>query len=133
MGNWLKPSGRQYRKNNQSPIHFKEGDEIMNSQKHMPTVSGGVFLIGLGILVYTGWWWPAILLVIGLASSAELILRGKYVSALVTFGFFAAIPLLVSADIPWHIMGPFILIAMGAAAIFRSVTQSDRNDKKPVE
>jgi hypothetical protein len=103
----------------------------MNRRNRTPGVSGGVFLIGLGILVYTGWWWPGILLVIGLASSAELILRGKYVAALISFGFFAAIPLLVSADIPWRIMGPFILIAMGAAAIFRS-TQSTEN-KKSVE
>jgi hypothetical protein len=103
----------------------------MNRRNRTPGVSGGVFLIGLGILVYTGWWWSGILLVIGLASSAELILRGKYVAALISFGFFAAIPLLVSADIPWRIMGPFILIVMGAAVIFRS-TQSTEN-KKSVE
>ena len=100
----------------------------MNRRNRTPSVSGGVFLIGLGILIYTGWWWPGILLVTGLASSAELILRGKYVAALISFGFFAAIPLLAGADIPWRIMGPFILIAMGAAAIFRS-TQSTENNK----
>jgi len=100
----------------------------MNKHNRTPSISGGVFLIGLGILVYTGWWWPGILLVIGLASSAELILRGKYLAALISFGFFAAIPLLVNADIPWRIIGPFILITMGAAAIFRS-TQSTENNK----
>ena len=106
----------------------------MNKRNRTPSVSGGVFLIGLGILVYTGWWWPGILLIIGLASSAELILRGKYISAMVTFGFFATIPLLVSANIPWHIVGPFALIAMGSAAIFRSVTQQPENDNsKSVE
>jgi len=105
----------------------------MKKQKHTPSISGGIFLVGLGILVYTGWWWPGILLVIGLSSSAELILRGKYLSALVTFAFFAAIPLFVSADIPWRIVGPFILIAMGAAVIFKSVTQPTQNDHKPVE
>ena len=105
----------------------------MNRRNRIPSVSGGIFLIGLGILVFTSWWWPGILLVIGLASSAELILRGKYLSALVTFAFFAAIPLFVSADIPWRIVGPFILIAMGAAAIFRSISQPTQNDDKPVE
>ncbi len=105
----------------------------MNRRNRTPSVSGGVFLIGLGILVYIGWWWPGILLIIGLASSAELILRGKYISAMVTFGFFAAIPLLVSANIPWHIVGPFILIAMGAAAIFRSATQPSENNNKSSE
>jgi hypothetical protein len=105
----------------------------MSPHNRTPSISGGVFLIGLGILVYTGWWWPGILLIIGLASGAELILRGKYISAMVTFGFFAAIPLLVSANIPWHIVGPFVLITMGAAAIYRSITQSTENNNKPVE
>lgn len=105
----------------------------MAKRMHTSSVSGGIFLIGLGVLVITGWWWPGILLVIGLASSAGLILRGKYISALVTFACFAAIPLFVSADIPWHIVGPFILIAMGAAAIFRSISQQTQNNNKPVE
>jgi hypothetical protein len=105
----------------------------MTNRKHTPSVSGGVFLIGLGILVYTGWWWPGILLIIGLASSTELILRGKYLSALITFAFFAAIPLFVSAYIPWRIVGPFILVAMGAAAVFLSISQPTQNDNKPVE
>jgi hypothetical protein len=105
----------------------------MNRRNRTPSISGGVFLIGLGILVYTGWWWPGILLVIGLASSAELILRGKYVAALTTFSFFAAIPLVVSADIPWHIMGPFILIAMGASAIFRSLGRPTEKENTSAE
>lgn len=105
----------------------------MKTPRTKNSISGGVFLIGLGLLVYTGWWWPGILLVIGLASSAELILRGKYVAALITFGFFASIPLLVSADIPWRIVGPFTLIAMGVAAIYRNVTQAPQNENNPVE
>lgn len=95
----------------------------MNKQHRRSTVSGGVFLIGLGVLAYTGWWWPGILLIIGLAASAELILRGNYLQALLTFGFFAAIPLLVAANIPWHFVGPFVLIALGVAALVRNYTQ----------
>jgi hypothetical protein len=102
-------------------------------RKHIPSISGGVFLIGLGILVYTGWWWPGILLVIGLASSAALIMRGRYFSAMVTLFIFAAISLFVNTDIPWHIVGPFIFIAMGAAAIFKSITQLNQNDTKTLE
>jgi hypothetical protein len=105
----------------------------MNRRNRIPSVSGGIFLIGLGILVFTSWWWPGILLVIGLASSAELILRGKYLAALISFGFFATIPLLVSTNIPWRIMGPFILITLGASAIFKSFAQPTESDNKPVE
>lgn len=105
----------------------------MTKRKHTPGVSGGVFLIGLGVLVYTGWWWPGILLIVGLASSAELILRGKYLSALITFGFFSAIPLFLSAHIPWSIFGPFILIAIGAAVIVRSFTLQKVDNDQSIE
>lgn len=101
----------------------------MDNRNRNSSISGGIFLIGLGILAYSGWWWPGILLVIGLASSAELILRGKYILALLTFAFFASIPLLVAANIPWAIIGPFALIAMGVAVIVRNLTghQSENN------
>lgn len=101
----------------------------MNKMNHNSSVSGGIFLIGLGILIYSGWWWPGILLVMGLASSAELILRGKYISALLTFAFFASIPFFVAADIPWNIVGPFVLITMGVAVLVKNLTgrQSENN------
>lgn len=95
----------------------------MDKYNRRTTVSGGVFLIGLGALAYTGWWWPGILLILGLAASAELILRGKYLLALLAFGLFSVIPLLVAADIPWHIVGPFALIALGVATLVRSYRQ----------
>lgn len=100
----------------------------MDKRNHLSTVSGGVFLIGLGVLAFTGWWWPGIMLIIGLAGSVGFILQGKYRHALFTFGFFAAVPLLAAANIPWHIVGPFVLIALGAAAIIRSISQRQTKD-----
>ena len=72
---------------------------------HSSSIAGGVFLVGLGMLVLTGWWWPGIMLVIGLASAAELARRGQMLVAIGTFLGFAAIPVgiaLVSAiGVPW--------------------------------
>jgi hypothetical protein len=34
-------------------------------------ISGGVFLVGLGVLFLTGWWWPGILLLLGLTALAK--------------------------------------------------------------
>ncbi len=92
----------------------------MNNNRTKTGITGGIFLIGIGILMFTNWWWPGIMLVIGLAVSAGLILRGKYFPALLTFALFAAFPLLVTADIPWEVFGPFIVIAMGASIIVKS-------------
>lgn len=88
------------------------------------TVSGGVFLIGLGMLLLTGWWWPGIMLVIGAAGASELFLNGKLLQAIGTFALFAGIPLaiaLVNAiDIPWGWVGAFILIGLGVMSVGRA-------------
>ncbi len=105
----------------------------MNKQKRYSTVSGGVFLIGLGVLAYSGWWWPGIMFIMGLAASAELILRGKYLQALLALGFFTAVPLLVAVSIPWRIVGPLTLIALGAAAIIRSISQQSVENIPPTK
>lgn len=95
------------------------------SSRNRSTVSGGVFLVGLGMLLLTNWWWPGIMLVIGVSSASELFLRGKVLSALGTFALFAGIPLGIAVvdaiDIPWGWLGAFILIGLGLVTIARSV------------
>ncbi|MBX0330936.1 hypothetical protein K2Z83_25080 [Oscillochloris sp. ZM17-4] len=88
------------------------------------SIAGGVFLIGLGMLALTGWWWPGIMLVVGLAGAAELARQGHMDAALSTFALCAAIPLgiaLLSAiHIPWLPLGAFVLIALGLLALARA-------------
>jgi hypothetical protein len=87
------------------------------------SITGGVFLIGLGMLVLTNWWWPGIMLVIGAAAAAEMVRRGN-IAAATTFIGFAAIPLgiaLLSAiNIPWLPVGAFVLIALGLLSLARA-------------
>lgn len=89
------------------------------------SIAGGIFLLGLGMLALTGWWWPGIMLVIGGASAAELARRGQMAAAVITFGGFTAIPIgivLVSAiDVPWLPVGAFVLIALGLISLARTV------------
>ncbi|NNJ13286.1 hypothetical protein EKD04_023460 [Chloroflexales bacterium ZM16-3] len=88
------------------------------------SIAGGVFLIGLGMLALTGWWWPGIMLVIGLAGAAELARQGHTDAALSTFALFAAIPLgiamLSAIHIPWLPVGAFVLISLGLLALGRA-------------
>jgi hypothetical protein len=91
----------------------------MHKQRTASGISGGILLISLGILIYTGWWWPGIMLAIGLASGAELAFRGQYLPALVSFGILATIPLLVAAEIPWAVVAPLVLIALGTVLLVK--------------
>jgi hypothetical protein len=102
---------------------IETGENSMNHKPHTTSISGGIFLIGLGILIYTGGWWPGIMFVIGLASGAELVFRGRLIPGLLSFLAFSAVPILLAADIPWRIFGPFILISLGAVGLVKAFTR----------
>lgn len=90
-------------------------------------VAGGVILVGIGMLALTGWWWPGIMLVIGCGLAAERFLNGEVGQALGALALFLAIPLAISVlqdiDIPWHLVVPFVLIALGLAAVVRAIAR----------
>jgi hypothetical protein len=96
----------------------------MDRKKRASGISGGIFLIGLGILLFTNWWWPGILLVIGLSGGAEQIFRGQMARGIGTIVFFSAIPIIItivqSTDITWGIVGPFILIVLGVITLVKT-------------
>lgn len=61
-------------------------------RRRASTVSGGIFLICLGVLLFTGWWWPGIMFAIGLSGGAELVFRGKTLRGIGTLVFFLCHP-----------------------------------------
>ena len=97
----------------------------MNRQRRASGISGGIFLVCLGILIITGWWWPGIMFAIGLASGAELVFRGKVWRGIGTLAFFCAIPIVVwivqAASIPWALVGPMILIGIGVIVLVKAL------------
>jgi len=74
----------------------------MNVKHPKSGIAGGILLIGLGVLVITGSWWPGIMIVIGLAAGAERAFRGNYMQALTAFAVCSAIVLISAANIPWN-------------------------------
>jgi hypothetical protein len=96
----------------------------MDKQRTASGISGGLFLISLGILIMTGWWWPGIMFAIGLSSGAELIFRGRVARGIGTLVFFSAIPIVVwivqEVRIPWTLIGPMILIGLGVIVLVRA-------------
>ena len=83
-------------------------------------ITGGLLLVGIGVLLLTGWWWPGIMVVLGIAIGAGLIFRGRYLAGLVIAAIFFSIPLLTKTDIPWNIFGPMILIGLGMVVLLKA-------------
>ncbi|MCP4396717.1 MAG: hypothetical protein GY801_05350 [bacterium] len=96
----------------------------MEKKKQASAISGGIFLIGLGVLIVTDWFWPGILLVIGLSSGAELIFRGQIARGIGTIAFLSALSLIIaiaeSSNISWALVGPFILIVLGVITLVKA-------------
>jgi hypothetical protein len=97
--------------------------ESKTRRERASQISGGLFLISLGILVFTGWWWPGIMIAIGLSGGAELVFRGRVLQGLGTLAFFCAIPIgiwiIQRNEIPWSLVGPLILIGLGVIALVK--------------
>jgi len=101
----------------------------MDKKRRASGLSGGIFLIGLGVLLMTNWWWPGIMLVIGLSGGAELIFRGQIARGIGTIVFFSAFPIIwaitQATDISWAVVGAFILIALGSITLVKAFYLKD--------
>jgi hypothetical protein len=97
----------------------------MDKQRQASGISGGIFLISLGLLIITGWWWPGIMIAIGLSSGGELVFRGQTAKGIGTLAFFCAIPIVVwivqAASVPWALVAPMILIGIGVIFLVKAV------------
>ncbi|MFC2053884.1 hypothetical protein ACFLV7_06235 [Chloroflexota bacterium] len=98
-------------------------DQDVNKRKG-DAISGGIFLICLGILLFTGWWWPGIMIALGLSSGAGLIFRGKIWQGVLSLAFFCSIPIGVwiiqETEVPWTLVGPLILIGIGVIVLVKA-------------
>jgi hypothetical protein len=92
----------------------------MERQRDHNPITAGLLLLGIGVLMLTHWWWPGIMIVLGIAIGAGLVFRGRYLQGLIVAAIFFAIPWLVTRDIPWGIYGPMILIGAGLVVLVKA-------------
>ena len=86
----------------------------MDKKRVADAISGGIFLISLRVLLYTGWWWPGIMIALGLSSGASLIFRGKIWQGILSLAFFCSIPIAIwiinETEVSWTLFGAFFLM-----------------------
>jgi hypothetical protein len=97
---------------------------VRGRRRKASAISGGLFLISLGVLIWTGWWWPGIMVAIGLSAGAEQIFRGQTARGVGTLGFFWGIAVIViivqETAVPWTIVGPLVLIGLGVIVLVKA-------------
>lgn len=97
----------------------------MDKYENASQISGGVFLVGLGMLFLTGWWWPGIMFVIGASMLARTMAEGEPLSSAtgafwtIGIGVVFGLPGLIGgiAGTFWNIF-PLILVGLGLFMLF---------------
>jgi len=104
-------------------VETKSNDK--DRQRMASGISGGIFLISLGVLLVTGWWWPGIMVAIGLSSGAALIFRGKTWQGIGSLAFFCGIAVVVEivrrTDVDGVVVAAMILIGIGAIVLLKAL------------
>ncbi|MCB1213143.1 MAG: hypothetical protein KDK40_02485 [Chlamydiia bacterium] len=94
-------------------------------KKRADGLSLGVLLVGLGVLAFTGAWWPWVMLLVGITMGLRHYVRGRtfegIVSALTFIGIFCLI------YFGWfdQIVLPIVLVALGMWVIIRSANREE--------
>ncbi len=86
------------------------------SPKRVYAISGACFLFGLAILVYTSYWWPGILLVIGLSLAIRHFFLGRSYDLLRSLGFFIGLFVVDELGLSLHLFFA-ILLTFGATLV----------------
>lgn len=77
------------------------------------TVSNGIFLILLGCLFYTGYWWPGILFALGLTFAIRQYLTGKLLDFFVTVIIVGILGIITLAGHIFSFFFPLLFVAIG--------------------
>ncbi len=83
------------------------------------TVANGIFLILLGVLFYTGQWWPGILFALGLTFAVKQYLTGRRLNFFITIVFIGILGLLTLSGKVFSLFFPVLLIAVGIYLIVK--------------
>jgi hypothetical protein len=100
-------------------------DDSKNRQAVAGGIAFAIFLISLGVLLVTGWWWPGIMVAIGLSSGAALIFRGKTWRGIVSLVFFCGFAVIVElvreTDIDGVVIAAMILVGIGVIILVKAL------------
>lgn len=84
-------------------------------------ISVGIFLVGLGLILYYGTVWPDILMVIGLSLGVKQYIRGRIYDVIVTAAIFGGIYSYYKLNLNWDFVLPVLLVVGGIYLIAREM------------
>jgi hypothetical protein len=98
---------------------------IIFSKKKADAISNGIFLISIGILVYTNAWWPGMLLAIWATLATRQYLTGRIYDLFLTTLMLVGLSLVIYFDLNWSVLVPVLLVLGGIHLIFREYCSAE--------
>jgi len=95
------------------------------SKRKANTIANGLFLICLGVLFYTDFWWPGILIAIWILPATREFLTGRLYDLFITSAIFFGLFAVYIFHIEWAVLMPVMLVTGGIYIIFREYYFSD--------
>lgn len=93
------------------------------NKRNADSLSGGVFLIGIGFLFLFDWFWPGILLLFGVVSLINQWAKGNLGGGITSLAIFGVLTLVFSSglNLGWRLILPVGLIAVGLIALVNAM------------
>lgn len=92
---------------------------MLMSKRKADAISNGLFLMGIGALIYTNAWWPGILLVIWVTVATRQYLTGRIYDLVVSSVLLLGLFFVMFLKIDWSVLVPVLLVLGGIHIIFR--------------
>lgn len=102
--------------------------KVIMSKRKADAISNGIFLIGIGILVFTNFWWPGILLVLWATLALRQFLTARFYDLAITSILLLGLFIITFFNIQWFVLVPVLLVLGGLHIIFREYCVADRDE-----
>jgi len=106
------------------------------SKRKAHSLSFALFLVGLGIITYFKYWWPGIMLAVGLPLALRQYLLGKRFDMTISLIVFLGVFITVQFNIKWEIVLP-VLFTLGGLYVFfkeffgpKDIQEEDKEEDK---
>ncbi|MGD2170051.1 MAG: hypothetical protein PVI40_07420 [Chlamydiota bacterium] len=103
------------------------------SRRTASVISFALFLIGIGIITYTEYWWPGIMLVIGLPLAFKQYLTGRKYDMFISLFVFLGVFITVQFNIPWKYLLPTLFTVGGLYILFREFLMTAPSESEKEE
>lgn len=95
------------------------------SRRKGDAISNGLFLVGLGVLFYTNFWWPGILLALWVLLGTKQYLSGRHFDLIVTSIVLLGLFLVAYFNINFASLMPALFVVGGLYIILREYFYSE--------